>query len=110
MQMNTRKSFEADQDPQVDRVRDALGAIAAASPATFWLYPDDDGNWRVRREGAGEEQHFDSHEAASNFMRVEAARCSSYRLFIVAHDGRVREEAFNWTASGWRSRSMAGGR
>jgi hypothetical protein len=100
MQMDSKAQFEADQDLQVDRVRDALGAIAAANPAIFWLYPNDERQWCVRREGAGKEQQFASYEAASSFMQVEAARCSSYRLFIVGRDGQVREEAFNWPGLG----------
>jgi hypothetical protein len=84
------------QDPQVGRVRDALGAIAAANPAVFWLYMDGDGRWCVRREGAAEEVQFADRDAATDFAQIEAARCSSYRLFVLGDDGRIREDRFNW--------------
>jgi hypothetical protein len=97
-------------DPRIDQVREALGAVAAASPAVFWLYCDGNGRWCVRREGALQEQQFTSRQAAGSFMRVEAARCSSCRLFILGTDGRVEEEAHNWPnfAAGNRVPNAAG--
>ena len=82
--------------PQVELVREALGATADRLPAVFWLYIDCEGRWSVRREGALKEDKFGSHEAALEFLGLEAARCSSYRLFVQRSDGRISEESFNW--------------
>ena len=82
--------------PRVELVREALGAIADRLPAVFWLYIDCEGRWSVRREGALKEEKFGSHEAALEFLELEAARCSSYRLFVQRSDGRISEESFNW--------------
>ena len=97
--MNAMTRIDQNQHAEIDRVREALGAIAAAEPAVFWLYRDGADHWSVRREGSLQEDHFDSREAAIGFMRVEAARCSSCRLFILGLDGRVHEEALNWPAA-----------
>jgi len=94
--MNANTRIDQNHHAEIDRVREALGAIAAAEPAVFWLYRDADEHWSVRREGAPQEEHFDSREAAVSFMRVEAARCSAYRLLFVDADGRVREETHDW--------------
>ena len=106
--MDTKTRFQAHEDPQVDRIREAMGAIAAASPAIFWLYRSGDELWCVRREGALDEQKFASHDAALSFMQVEAARCSSYRLFVIGTDGRVREQSFNWPVRNAHLDSPAG--
>jgi hypothetical protein len=79
--------------PRVELVREPLGAIADRLPAVFWLYIDCDGRWSVRREGALKEEKFGSHEAALEFLELEAARCSSYRLFLQCSDGRISEES-----------------
>ena len=85
--------------PQVELVREALGAIAVRLPAVFWLYIDCEGRWSVRREGALKEEKFGSHEAALEFLELEAARCSAYRLFVQCSHGRISEESFNWIAT-----------
>jgi hypothetical protein len=77
MQMNTNIRIDEDQHSPIGRVRDALGAIAPASPAAFWLDCDADDHWRLRLEGTLQQQQFASHEATASFMRVEAA-CRSF--------------------------------
>jgi hypothetical protein len=96
LQMTGMSRLHEHQHPQVARVRDALGAIAAADPAVLWLYMDGKGCWCVRREGAAEEQRFSDRDEAADFAQIEAARCSSYRLFVAGGDGRIREDRFNW--------------
>lgn len=81
---------------QVERIRDALGAVAAADPAVFWLYQDFRGRWCVRREGAAADTEFLTREAARSHIMVEVARCRSYRLFMARRDGRFIVELFNW--------------
>ena len=85
-----------DRDSQVQRIRHALGAVAAREPAVFWLYADRDGAWCVRREGDDGEARFEDAERARDFLGIEASRCVSYRLFIGDENGRFAVESFNW--------------
>ena len=83
----------------VQRIRQALGAVAAREPTVFWLYRDESGDWCVRREGDADENQFSSHDAAREFLGVEASRCAAYRLFTCDGAGRFSVESFNWPAS-----------
>jgi hypothetical protein len=84
---------------EIAQIREALGAVAAAEPAVFWVYRRRDGQWAARREGALSEKIFDSREAAEADVEVLAARCRSYRLFIQEEDGTFTEEHAGWPAS-----------
>ena len=83
---------------QVQRIREALGAVAAREPAVFWLYPERDGAWCVRREGDECEKRFGDSQKAREFLGLEASRCASYRLFAADEKGRFAVESFNWPA------------
>ena len=96
--MNVGRPLEERENPEIQAVRDALGAVSAASPAVFWLYADYLGRWCVRREGDLDDHQFTTRSEARRFMQVEAARCQSYRLFVAGCDGRSIEEFFNWPA------------
>jgi len=84
---------------EIAQIREALGAVAAAAPAGFWIYRRRDGKWAARREGAVSERVFDSREAAESDVELLAARCRSYRLFIQEEDGTFTEEHAGWPAS-----------
>jgi hypothetical protein len=84
---------------EIAQIREALGAVAAAEPAVFWIYRRRDGQWAARREGALSEKVFDSREAAEADVEVLAARCRSYRLFIEEQDGAFTEENAGWPAA-----------
>jgi len=88
-----------DHSSQVQRIRQALGAVAAREPAVFWLYEDRDGGWCVRREGDEGEKRFGDSEKAREFLGLEASRCASYRLFLGDKNGRFAVENFNWPVS-----------
>ena len=88
-----------DHSSQVQRIRQALGAIAAREPAVFWLYADRDGGWCVRREGDDGEKRFGDAQTAREFLGLEASRCASYRLFLGDENGRFAVENFNWPVS-----------
>jgi hypothetical protein len=66
---------------EIEQVRQALGVVAVAEPAVFWVYMDQHRQWHVRREGAPGQQAFVSRDAARTFVEVVAARCRSHRLF-----------------------------
>jgi hypothetical protein len=91
--------MKRDQNSQVRRIREALGAVAAREPAVFWLYSDREGAWCVRREGDEGEKRFGDTERAREFLGLEASRCASYRLFIADENGRFAVESFNWPAT-----------
>jgi hypothetical protein len=95
--MSTYRRLDEDQRPHIERVREALGAVAAREPAVFWLYMDGNGTWCVRREGALGEDGFACREACLDYLELEVARCSSYRLFLQDSSGRIDVKSFNWT-------------
>ena len=51
LNLNAGPRADAGQQSHVQRIRRALGSVAARNPAVFWLYPDQSGAWWVRREG-----------------------------------------------------------
>ena len=84
------------ENPEMHSIREALGAIAMAAPAVFWLYHGEDGDWHVRREGDPDDRSFSSREAALKALRLAAVRCMSYCLFLQDITGRFEQEFFNW--------------
>jgi hypothetical protein len=91
-----RKNEQATTD--IDQIRHALGVVAIAEPAVFWIYLGEDGQWRSRREGDVLERHYASRGAARAFVEVLAARCSAYRLFVQGERGGFVEENAGWPA------------
>jgi hypothetical protein len=84
---------------EIAQIREALGAVAAAAPAVFWIYRRQDGKWAARREGAVSERVFDSREAAESDVALLATRCRSYRLFVEQESGKFAEENAGWPAA-----------
>jgi hypothetical protein len=84
---------------EIAQIREALGAVATAEPAVFWIYRRRDGQWAARREGALSERVFASREAAESDVELLAARCRSYRLFIEEENGGFTEENAGWPAA-----------
>ena len=87
-----------DRDGEITEMQNALGAIAAARPAVFWIFHKDDGRWYVRLEGEAGEQSFADRQAAQDFAKVAAARCRSYRVFAQQDDGAFVELRARWSA------------
>jgi len=98
LESNSVSGMSGNHNSQVQRIRDALGAVAAREPAVFWLYSDRDGAWCVRREGDEGEKRFGDAQKAREFLGLEASRCASYRLFAGDENGRFAVESFNWPA------------
>src|SRR5271169_6779923 len=80
LESNLVSRMNRDHNSQVQRIREALGAVAAREPAVFWLYAEQDGGWCVRREGNEGEKRFGDTEKARDYLSLEASRCASYRL------------------------------
>jgi hypothetical protein len=81
---------------EIAEMQDALGAVAAAQPAVFWIFRKNDGRWRLRLEGDKGEQGFADRQAAQDFAKVVAARCRSYRVFAQQEDGVFVELRARW--------------
>jgi hypothetical protein len=81
--------IENQDDPEVAAIRRALGAMAAAPPAAYWLYPGTGAEWCVRREGHPDVQSFASRDEALAFVRLAVVRCTSYCLYLQGRDGRI---------------------
>lgn len=75
----------------IQEVREALGMVAVAGPEVYWLYAGKDGEWYMRREGDGNPpawRSFATRAAALTAIRVAAARCTSYCLYLQDEDGQ----------------------
>jgi hypothetical protein len=92
-------SSEDPESRQMREIRDALGAVATASPAVFWLYQRESGEWHVRREGDPEDSAFPDRESALKALRLAAVRCVAYCMFVQDITGRFERECFNWLPS-----------
>jgi hypothetical protein len=99
LNLNAGPRADAGQQSHVQRIRRALGSVAARNPAVFWLYPDQSGAWWVRREGDESERRFDDREQARYFLGIEASRCASYRLFQSDGLGYFAVNSFDWPLS-----------
>ena len=85
-----RRNEQAAQE--IDQIRRALGVVATAEPAVFWISAGLDRLWRARREGETLEKSFASREAALESVELLAARCRSYRIFVRDERGAIVEE------------------
>jgi len=81
---------------EVVEMREALGAVAAAEPAVFWIFQKYDGRWYVRLEGEPGEHGFADRQSAQDLAKVAAARCRSYRIFSQQDDGSFAELQAHW--------------
>jgi len=84
---------------EVEQIRHALGAVALAMPAVFWVYRRQDGHWWARREGDELERRFETRGDARAHVELLAARCRSWRLFIEDENGGFAEEHAGWPAA-----------
>ena len=84
---------------EIEQIRHALGAVALAMPAVFWVYRRQDGHWWARREGDELERRFKSRSDARAHVELLAARCRSWRLFIEDENGGFAEEHAGWPAA-----------
>jgi hypothetical protein len=99
VKMSGSQRSEGQAAIEIAQIREALGAVATAEPAVFWIYRRQDGQWAARREGAPSEKVFGSREAAESDVELVAARCRSYRLFIEEENGKFSEENAGWPAA-----------
>jgi hypothetical protein len=84
---------------EIEQIRQALGAVALAVPAVFWVYRRQDGRWWARREGDDRERCFESKADACAHVELLAARCRSWRLFVEDENGGFAAEHAGWPAA-----------
>ena len=84
---------------EIEQIRHALGAVALAMPAVFWVYRRQDGHWWARREGDELERRFETRGDARAHVELLAARCRSWRLFIEDENGGFAAEHAGWPAA-----------
>ena len=84
---------------EIEHIRHALGAVALAAPAVFWVYRRQDGRWWARREGDELERCFESKADACAHVELLAARCRSWRLFVEDENGGFAAEHAGWPAA-----------
>ena len=82
---------ERREDPAVATIREALGAIAVAQPAIYWLHADSTDDWWVRRAGDADGLRFASKERALAHVRLAVVRCASYRLYLLDGENRITQ-------------------
>ena len=87
---------------EIEQIRQALGAVALALPAVFWVYRCQDGRWWARREGDDMERCFGSKADARAHVELLAARCRSWRLFVEDENGGFAEAHAGWPAAARR--------
>src|SRR5262245_4727409 len=96
----SRSMFDNDitekRNDEIAEMQEALGAVAAARSAVFWIFHKDDGRWYVRLESDAREQRFADREAAQDFAKLVAARCQSYRVLVQQDDGSFAELWARW--------------
>ena len=83
------------EDPAMQSLRDALGAIAIA-PALALSLSRSGSRWRLRRLDERNAQEFDSREAALAAMRRAVVRSSAYCLVVERRNGDFDVQSFNW--------------
>lgn len=84
------------ENPETQEMRTALGAVAIAAPAVYWLYLGEDARWRIHREGDPDARCYPDRDQALHALRLAVIRCASYCLFLQEADGRFVREFLNW--------------
>jgi hypothetical protein len=88
------------ENPEMQKIRDALGVIAVASPACYRLCRVGFATWCVISGGTGASISFGSRDEALQSIRLAVVRCRAYCLSLEEEDGQVRRETYNWPAIG----------
>jgi hypothetical protein len=83
------------EDPLMQALRDALGAIPAA-PALAYSLHRAGAQWELRRLDRRQGMLFDTREAAFAAMRRAIVRCSAYFLLVEGCSGDLDVQFLNW--------------
>ena len=84
------------EDPAMQSLRDALGAVAIAPALAYSLNRSDGKRWQLRRLDHRQGEEFDSREAAFAAMRRAVVRSSAYCLVVEGCNGDIDVQFLNW--------------
>jgi hypothetical protein len=84
------------EDPALQSLRDALGAVAIAPALAYSLTRSKGAQWRLRRLDQREGENFDSRDAAIAALRNSVVRCSAYCLVVEGCTGDIDIQFLNW--------------
>ena len=89
------------EDPAVQSLRDALGAVAIAAPLAY-LLSRSGACWRLRRLDQRNGIEFESRAAAFAAMRRAVVHCAAYCLVVEGCNGDFEVQFLNWDAEAAR--------
>ena len=84
------------EDPAMQTLREALGAIAMAPALAYSLSRADGTRWALRRLDQRDGKTFESRAAAVAAMRNAVVRCSAYCLVVEGCTGDFDVQFLNW--------------
>jgi hypothetical protein len=86
------------EDPAMQSLRDALGAVAIAPAVAYSLNRSDGKRWQLRRLDQRQGEDFETREAASAAMRRAVVRSSAYCLVVEGCNGDIDIQFLKWDA------------
>ena len=86
------------EDPAMQSLRDALGAVAIAPAVAYSLNRSDGQHWQLRRLDQRHGQEFETREAAFASMRRAVVRSAAYGLVVEGCNGDIDVQFLNWDA------------
>jgi hypothetical protein len=84
------------EDPSMQALREALGAVAIAPALAFSLSRADGTRWQLRRLDQRDGKVFESRDAAMAAMRSAVVRSAAYCLVVEGCTGDVDVQFLNW--------------
>jgi len=90
------------EDPELQKLRDALGAVAIAPALAYAVTRAEGSRWQLRRLDEKSATAFDTREAAFAAMRRAVVRCWAYALLVEGCNGALDVQFLNWDAEAAR--------
>jgi hypothetical protein len=90
------------EDPEMETLREALGAVAIAPALAYSLTRAKGSRWQLRRIDERNGVEFERREAAFAAMRRAVVHCSAYCLLVEGCDGALDIQFLNWNAEAAR--------
>jgi predicted kinase len=84
------------EDPEMEILREALGAVAIAPSLAYSLTRSEGSRWLLRRIDARDGREFERRDAALAAMRRAVVHCSAYCLLVEGCNGTLDVQFLNW--------------
>ncbi len=84
------------EDPAIQTLREALGAVAIAPALAYSLSRADGTRWRLRRLDERDGKLFETRIAALAAMRNAVVRSTAYCLLVEGCAGDFDVQSFHW--------------